>query len=73
MNVLAPLVVPKRLVHRGGKKTDKSEGEGEGEVEGGQLNQTDQEKGVAKDTANLLEVPPTYFASGLILVVGCSF
>lgn len=60
MSVLAPLVVPKRLVHRGWKKTDKSEGEVE-------LNQTDQEKGVAKETANLLEVHlEDYFASGSI-------
>lgn len=56
LNNLSPLVVPKRLVQGGWKKTDKSEEGGEGEAEAGQMNQTDQEKSVAKDTASLLEV-----------------
>ena len=47
---LAPLVVPKRLLHRGrGEK-------GDGEGESGEFNQTDLEKTLAKDTANLLRV-----------------
>ena len=58
---LAPLVVPKRLIHRGSRKSRQEEGggeggEGEGEGVGVELNQTDQEKSLAKDTANLLEV-----------------
>lgn len=60
LNDLSPLVVPKRLVHRGWKKTGKSEEDGEGEAEAGQLNQTDQEKSVAKDSAGLLEVGECY-------------
>ena len=45
-------MVPKRLLHRGrGEKGDR-----EGEVEGSELNQTDQEKTIAKDAANLLQV-----------------
>ena len=54
LNGLPPLVVPKRLVHRGWRKS-----EGEGEGEGGKLNQTDQQKSIAKDTVNLLEVGET--------------
>ena len=60
---LAPLVVPKRLIHRGSRKSrqeegggEGGEGEGEGVGVGVELNQTDQEKSLAKDTANLLEV-----------------
>ena len=55
---LAPLAVPKRLVHRGWRRADKGEGKGEGvgEGEGHELNQTDQEKSIVKDTANILEV-----------------
>ena len=62
---LPPLVVPKRLIHKGwrtGRREEEEEGEGEGKgkEEGGssQANQTDQEKSVAKETANLLEVRP---------------
>ena len=47
---LAPLVVPKRLLHRGrGEK-------GDGEGESGEFNQTDLEKTLAKDAANILRV-----------------
>ena len=53
------LVVPKRLVHKGWRKTEEKEGEKEREGEGGvEINQTDQEKSVLKDTACLLEVCP---------------
>ena len=48
---LGPLVVPKRLLHRG-----KSDREGGKEGESGELNLTDQEKAVTKDTTNLLQV-----------------
>ena len=54
---LAPLVVPKRLLHRG--RGDRGGGGKEGEGGGGggvELNQTDQEKTVAKNTASLLQV-----------------
>lgn len=67
LDVLSPLVVPKRLVHGGWKKTDKSEEDGEGEA--GQLNQTDQEKSVAKDTASLLEVGDSIYVKTLRSIV----
>ena len=50
---LPPLVVPKRLVHRGQRKTGGGTG-GEGDSE--ELNRTDQEKSVVKNTVKLLEV-----------------
>ena len=67
MSGLPLLVVPKRLVHKGWRKTkekkteekEREEKEGEKEREGGvEINQTDQEKSVLKDTACLLEVCP---------------
>lgn len=48
---LGPLVVPKRLLHRG-----KGDREGGKEGESGELNLTDQEKAVTKDTTILLQV-----------------
>ena len=61
LSSLPPLVIPKHLVRTGWRKTEKKkeeegEREGEGEGEGRTLNQTDQEKSIAKETANLLEV-----------------
>ena len=57
---LAPLVIPKRLLQSRGREDKGGATEGEGR----EPNQTDQEKTLAKDTANLLQVgPPETLAS----------
>ena len=49
-------MVPKRLVHKGWRREEREEEERVREGEGVEVNRTDQEKSVVKETANLLEV-----------------
>lgn len=56
LSSLPPLVVPKRLVHKEWRTEEREEEERVREGEGVEVNQTDQEKSVVKETANLLEV-----------------